>query len=461
MPVSISALPDTLPDTAAIDAAASAVRKVGTDSSGIYDDVKAGWDTLRPHFQSPHTEKVMTAVPTVMKPFITASEDLTNQVGTALEAYSDDIAGLKTRYNNVKERASTHNGIAFADRADDYATENAEIQTEINAVAGLYDAAVEKCSSAIRGLNPSTGWYDGVNNATDLTGKGVDILEGAGFAASQMTYRNGKLFFEFNSASNPFQATPPSSHRISTGVLNRLNVPDSYIQRLVDSQGPNPTRVSNGATRRMLDGINPQSALGLLLAKYPHLKNTKFNINGQNVNLRVQLTRGPGTPPGAAGVRNGPVRLPGALDNINRIASGPAGKLLTGADYAATAMGAYSDGYNESLLRDPSLSAAEHAQTAATDAAIVTGGKAVGEVVGTAVGRGAGAVVGQALIPIPGVGAAVGGFVGGMVGGWVGGEIGSAVGGAINDLRHGDVGSLGEAAVDAGKKVLSSLNPFD
>lgn len=40
-----------------------------------------------------------------------------------------------------------------------------------------------------------------------------------------------------------------------------------------------------------------------------------------------------------------------------------------------------------------------------------------------AVGQWAGAAIGQALIPIPGVGAAIGGFVGSMIGGWIGSKI--------------------------------------
>ncbi|MEE1621786.1 hypothetical protein ACQ3I4_09805 [Zafaria sp. Z1313] len=461
MAVHTSGLPETLPSTAGIDTAARAVRKVGTDASGIYDDVKTEWDKLGQYFSSPHTDKVTSAVPTVMRPYVDASETLTDEVAKALEAFSDDISGLKTRYDNVKEQAAGHNAIAYDDRPDDYWDTNRSIQREIDAVAGLYDAAVEKCANAIRGLNPALGDYSGVGDLTGAVTDGADILEGVGLTAAHFKYKNGKLWFEFNTSANPFAQTTPVRHRISAGTLNRLGVPSSYIERLQASQGADPQRVSSNSTTRMLRGIDAQSPLGLLLARYPHLKNTRFNIRGQDVSLRVQLTRGNGTPPGSAGQANGRVRLPGWIDSANRFANGPAGKFLTAADYGATALGAYSEGYNESLLRNPDLSQAEHARVAATDAAVVTGSKAVGEVVGTAVGRGVGAAVGQALIPIPGVGAAVGGFLGGLAGGWIGGEIGEAVGGAINDLRHGDVGSLGEAAVDAGKKVLSSLNPFD
>lgn len=45
------------------------------------------------------------------------------------------------------------------------------------------------------------------------------------------------------------------------------------------------------------------------------------------------------------------------------------------------------------------------------------------EIGAMAVGQWAGAALGQALIPIPGVGAAIGGFVGSMIGGWIGSKI--------------------------------------
>lgn len=50
-------------------------------------------------------------------------------------------------------------------------------------------------------------------------------------------------------------------------------------------------------------------------------------------------------------------------------------------------------------------------------------------------GRAAGAAVGQALIPIPGVGAAIGGVAGGFVGDWVGGKVGKGVGNFANEVR--------------------------
>ena len=67
----------------------------------------------------------------------------------------------------------------------------------------------------------------------------------------------------------------------------------------------------------------------------------------------------------------------------------------------------------------------------------------------------AGAAIGQALIPIPGVGAAVGGFVGGFIGEEVGGFIGEKVGGFINDWRRDGIGQAWNNVVDDTKKAFS------
>lgn len=464
MSVNISSLPDKLPNTATIDTRAAAVRKVGTQSSDIRDDVQGHWSGLSAVFESPHQDKVFSAVTTVMSPYIDAVGTITDDTATALEDFSTAIAGIKARYDAVKEQAATHNALEGDDRPDDYWTKNADIQAEINAVGGLYDDAVKTCADTISKLNPMYG--DTANNVGTAYGAAttyaLPALKALGLTASSLSFRNGQLHFKFNSDANSFkQRGLPGRFSIKEGTLKRLGVPNSYIERLVDSQAPSGERVSKNAGQAMLRDLDPKSALGGLVAKYPWLKNTKFSVHGQRVELKVQLTRGAGSHRGGSHARTGPVKLPKALDKINKFANGPAGKLLTVVGAGTTFAGTYTDGYNDSLIRNPEMSPDEHKTEAVKDAAIVTGAEQVGSVVGTAVGRGAGAAIGQAIIPIPGVGAAVGGFLGGLAGGYVGGVVGNAIGSTINDIRHGDIGSVGEAVADTGKKVLSSLNPFD
>lgn len=461
MAVTTTGLPTTFPDATGIDAAARRIRAVGTNTDSIRDDVQTGWSGLGAVFKSPHQDRVYAAVTTVMGPFVEATVSVTDGAATALETFADEMTALKARHDNVVARAQTHNQIPWSEQETDYWNDNSEVQLEVNAVAGIYDSAVAKCSSALRNLIPSVApTAQALGGATEPIGNGLDLLEAAGITASQFTFKNGKLFFSFGPDNDFGGQLERTQFRINPGSLERLGVPDSYIERLQASQGPTPLRMSNNATQGMLREVAPSSALGILVNRYPWLKNTKLNGTGANMNLSVQLTRGQGLPPGTSGAANGSVGILRPLKKVENLFNGPTGKLLGVAGVGLTFAGSYTEGYNGSLQRNPGMTDAEHQWEATKDAGVQTAATEIGAVVGTGVGRVAGAALGQALIPIPGVGAAVGGFVGGLVGGWVGGNVGGAVGGFINDMRHGDK-SFGDAALDAGKNLLSSFNPFD
>ncbi|WP_372698989.1 hypothetical protein [Arthrobacter sp. JSM 101049] len=399
---------------------------------------------------------------TVMSPYVDAVGTVTDDTATALEDFSSAISNLKGRYDAVKEQASQHNALEGEDRPDDYWTTNGEIQREINAVSRLYDDAVETCADKISKLNPLVAdLTKPAGTVNGLSGHTKNALASLGLAGSSLEFRDRKIFFTYNSEANLFkEKSNPGRFSIQERTLKRLGVPNSYIERLADSQkATDPERVSKNAGKEMLHRLDSKSPLGALAAKYPWLKNTKYSVHGRKVELKTQLTRGGGTPGRHAAP--GPARLPKALDKVNKFANGPAGKVLSVVGAGATFTGTYTEGYNDSLIRNPDMTPAQHQAEAAKDAAVVTASEQVGSMVGTAVGRGAGAALGQAVIPIPGVGAAIGGFVGGMAGGWLGGIVGGAVGSTINDIRHGDIGSVGEAVGGTLKDIGSSLNPFD
>lgn len=460
MAVHTAGLPATFPSSAAIDAAARLISATGTVTDSIRDDVQTHWNGMNAVFKSPHQAKVYTAVSEVMSPFIDATVLVTEGAAKALEAFADDMTNLKARYDNVVSRAGSHNGTSWADQDDDYWSTNGEVQREVNAVAGLYDAAVAKCSGALQNLIPVAGVdAKDANRITTFASNGLDLLEAAGVGAAQFTFKNGKLLFQYGPGNNFGRDMRDSPFRIGAGSLERLGVPDSYIQRLANSQGPNAVRMSNNFTQNMIRDAAPGSALAAMTARYPWLKNIKLNGTGNNMNFQMQVTPGPRVPPGTQGVANGTAGILKPLKKAEELFKGPTGKLLGAVGYGLTFAGSYTEGYNGSLQRNPGKSEGEHHLEATKDAATITAASGIGAAVGTGVGRVAGAALGQALIPIPGVGAAVGGFVGGLVGGWVGGNIGGAVGGLLNDIRHGDK-SFGEAALDAGKNLLSSFNPF-
>ena len=133
------------------------------------------------------------------------------------------------------------------------------------------------------------------------------------------------------------------------------------------------------------------------------------------------------------------------------------GKALGLLDAGMTYVNSYTDNYNELLRENPDASEDEIAamqRDAGVSTAIEGTAENAGKVVGGVVGRTAGAALGQAIIPIPGVGAAVGGFVGGIVGESVGGFIGKGVGGFIDDWRKdGFSGATEKAAENIGNAV--------
>lgn len=206
MAVYMTGLPEALPNPAAIDDAAWDVRSVGVYSDSIRDEVQGEWKNLGAVFKSPHQDRVYSAVTKVMGPYIDATMALTDDAAKALEAFADDMTALRSRFENIRSRAATHNAVPFVDQDTEYWQDNTEVQNEVDAVAGLYDAAVDRCASALRKLNPSMP--GGLETAATVAGKmgdGKELLKAAGLGASHFTFRDGKLFFSFTQTSTPGQ----------------------------------------------------------------------------------------------------------------------------------------------------------------------------------------------------------------------------------------------------------------
>ncbi|WP_102158198.1 hypothetical protein [Zhihengliuella halotolerans] len=472
MTVSTSDLPESWPDAGNITAAAEKVRKIGTSSRTIFDDASTKWSGLSGNgvFESPHQDKVLSAPANTVEPFVMITETATENVASALEDFAETMGHTnKQRYDDVLLVAQAHNNVTFepGDKPDGYDTDSTAIQREINAVATLYDNAVQTCARKINGENPLRDLPAGVAGA-HATYKAVKkYLEKAGVHSSHFKVRRGQLMFVYNTEVNPYRKQFPTSFKINRSILEGLHVPQKYIDRLT-GETKAQFRTYNGQFERWLKEAGKRSPLGLILAKYPFLKNTKLRFDGMNVRARVPLTPTTGQKPLPSNSKVQHTKLTKALERLNKLQKTPLLKGVAVVAAGLNAYGNYTEAYADSMVRDPDKSPDEHMRTAAIDASIKTGAETVGATVGTAVGRGVGAAVGQAIIPIPGVGAAVGGFVGGLAGGWLGGKVGGWAGGMINDFRHSEtaekivdgVKDLGSKAVDTGKKVLKSLNPF-
>lgn len=250
MGVVTSPLPDKLPDTAAIDSKAKAVRKVGTDCGDIRDDVHSHWSGLGAVFESPHQDKVYAAVTPVLSPPIDAVGTVTDDTAKALEDFSSKIASLKARYDAVVSRAASPNDLVEEARPDDYWATDGDIQLEISAVAELYDEVVSTCASTITELNPLFG--GGLKNANTAAGYGehaLNALEALGVTTSSFEYRDGKLFFVYNSDRNDHREEfQPKRYGITEKRLQKLGVPKSYAERIADGGGRyNPNYVPKHA----------------------------------------------------------------------------------------------------------------------------------------------------------------------------------------------------------------------
>ena len=464
MSVDTSQLPASLPSEGAITPAARGVRSLGTTVSGHYSTAATTWAQLRDgRLVTPQVDRVYDAFVDVMKPYVDAYETLTDETATALEDFSEDIEDLRTRYTNARQDATEHNTMAVDARPDSYAEDGASIQSRVDAVAQDYDAAVRSCVSSLQSLNPTSGVT--VNSAVSESLYALGIAQNtagsSGAGAFSFRTRDGKVYFQFDArhyTSVSGRQVDWRVSRISSASLERLGVPQSYLNRLNDA-ATGGGRLSNSATHRALRGLDPGTPLGALVAKYPFLKNTRLTLDGSQGSLRLQLTPGSGRPPSGTSTRV--TAFTDRMRGLERLAGNRAlgGAFLAGG-MALTFTGEYGSAYNESLMRDPGASAGEHHRNAAIDAGVVASSEAAGSMVGARVGQVAGAAVGQALIPIPGVGAAIGGVAGNFIGGFVGGKVGNSVGDAINEFRHTD-GNVLEKGAAAGKAFLSSLNPFD
>lgn len=460
MTVYTTALPDKLPDTGAITTASKEITTQAEKATELVGDAHTEVSGVGAFFDTPDTATVVSAVNDCVKPF---TDDITTSIGpvtTGLDTFASDIDSLKARYDRVREDVAEHNDWerppADDPQRETYDRQERSLTREVATVGRLYDEAVERCEKKVREGTPSS--VPGFPVSSTVTfGVGVGLTAAQTWFETNAKYvrmRNGRIIIQVS------QPIPRSTHGISTRVMSKLGIPDSYVQKYANLLDPeNSRRMSIGDWERAIHDVDPNSHLGKMFAAHPWLKRRlldahisvstqttpkgKVNANGT---ARVIAEDPKGVNPRAHGSnRNKTVKHPNA---------GRWGKAGAAAKWGGRGLGvlgfvgAGMDGYNSSVERDPTASTATHAKNAAIDATVETTASAVGAKVGGMVGRSAGAAIGQAIIPIPGVGAAVGAVAGGFLGNVVGGVVGGQIGKGINAFRHSDGDSFGEKAKD-------------
>lgn len=460
MTVSTHALPDQLPDTGAITAAAKDITTQADRAGTLVGDAHTELSGVGSDFNTPDTATVESAMNTLVKPF---TDDIKTSIGpvtTGLDTFASDIDNLKARYDRVRDDVSEHNDWqrppADDPHRDTYDRQETDLATEVQAVGRLYDEAVERCEKKVREGTPSSVPGFPVS-------AGVTFGVGMGLTATETWFQSKKKFMRVRNGRINLQVSEPiprTGHKISTKVMSKLGMPDSYVNKYANVFDPETgKRLSVADWEKAVDTVDPKSALGVMFARSPWLKRRfkDAHVSVQRTHLPNGKVRADGTarviaedPKGVHPKAHGKNRN----KTLKHADAGKWGKAAKAAKWGGRGLGALGfagsamDGYNKSVERDPTASTGEHVKNAAVDATIETGASAAGAKVGGLVGRSAGAAIGQAIIPIPGVGAAVGAVAGGFLGNVVGGFVGGQVGKGINALRHSDGDSVGEKAKD-------------
>ncbi|MGO1885474.1 MAG: hypothetical protein ACTH3G_08965 [Citricoccus sp.] len=457
MAVTIAGLPEKLPNTGNIDAAAADIKTAGTNAATYAEDGVTSWAGLSAHYSSPDAETALNAV-NMVQVYADEASTCATSVKTALGTFADAIEALRAEYNLVKQLAGTHNAVDTTVMDFDYAahtTERDNLQKRINDVSTAYDDASKTCADAIRSAN---------------TGKLFELTDG-GLPVALATYVTKTALEGYTTKGNTkyFTYNFSAPKIVKPAVLDKLPIPPKFVDRIDEWTETGNSKI-NQMHRQLLpdftknqfvnrvsgyDGDNRR--LTALLASPMFKKMLGTDGKAKNPSLRRLLERH------HLSVKNGKVTVGVAATDGKSKGTPKAPKwaknTLRGVNAGSHVIGfasATSKQYEELRQKHPDWSEEQLKTEAVADGAttqIATAvGEEVGAKVGTQVGRYAGAALGQAIIPIPGVGAAIGGIAGGFVGNFVGGWVGGKIGGAVGDWVADNV-DVTEVAKDVGESL--------
>ncbi|MEV4902140.1 hypothetical protein AB0K08_12440 [Citricoccus sp. NPDC055426] len=458
MTVTIAGLPEKLPNTGDIDAAAGDIKTAGTNAASYAEDGVTSWSGLSAHYSTPDAETALNAV-NMVQVYADEASTCATSVKTALGNFADAIEALRSEYNLVKQLAGTHNAVDTTVADFDYAahaTERNNLQKRINDVATDYDDASKTCADAIRAAN--TG------KLFELTDGGLPVAVATFVTKTALegyTTKGSTKYFTYN-----FSAP----RIVRPAVLDKLPIPPKFVDR-IDTWAEAGNNAINQKHRQLLPDFSKRQ-FAERTGGFDPVKNPHFTALMASPAFRRLLgTDGKAKNPSLRrlvdrhhlSVKNGTVTVGYAATDGKTKGTPKAPKWakntlrgMNAAGHVAGFASATSAQYEELRQKHPDWSEAQLKSEAVADGVTTQVATAVGEEVGakvgTQVGRYAGAAIGQALIPIPGVGAAIGGIAGGFVGNFVGGWVGGKVGGAIGDWVA-DNTDFTETAKDVGESI--------
>ncbi|WP_417233873.1 hypothetical protein [Arthrobacter sp.] len=463
--------PTKLPDSDTLTSDAKAFGKNAKTITTTYDNTSKQWSPISGQMTFPNSGTVLAGLENNVAPYADILQTGITEMAGALTTFAESVRGFKTRWTDLKAEVVAFNKLPVKPMVEEDVDENTTYRTESNRTdiiirlqqaasdyRGYVDTCVNSIESANQALNPN---WEGSTTQQFLAqtkktwGNSRDYLKKAG----SISKRGGRWTFKGSMKSS---ATPaaflrgkvpdfiadPVLGEAPKGKLTNTSKPfannpilGKYFDKIVDNNDPKKFSFISG-----VDNVGGRAAFMIGLPKFELPKWTKKGIPGA---VTKTLSK--------AGNKS-----LGALQKADKLAEklekskvmkfgGPALGVL---DAGMTYKDEFSKGYNASLQEHPDWTPGQHKAEAVKDAAIVGTAETAGKIAGGVVGRSAGAVIGQAIIPIPGVGAAIGGFAGGIAGEWIGGKVGGAVGGFINDIREGGMnGALDAAGKHIGQAV--------
>jgi hypothetical protein len=487
-------LPEDLGDTASMDTHAQALQDHGKTLTETWSDTRTEYNGVKPHVDFPGVEDFESAFENNTQATKETLAEGLERIGRAVKDFSSAVSGFSSEHSNLKTETETFNGLHpyyYSEYDRTLAAERgivlpsalecrspgrrADLKRALRRGKDTYQGFIDDCVQAIKESSPASMPVDkpfALERVEALKGAYDTTLTWVGRAAYVQDH-NGRLGFlwDFDQAS--------VSTFVQNGVPGWMKVhdqdswlgtvlPDSIKNRIPDVENLGDADFMANLDQQyagFLDGMQTRGKVywARFLDELPPgaqdwLANSTTRT-GEFFHSNFVLNESTGTYIAATTVMTGkklpslPQSLVKRIDDLNlddRLKAledsrfgnvmKHGGKALGVVDAGLNYYGAYTEGYNEALADNPRASEdelrSEGVKTTLVEGTFETGGSIVGGVVG----RTAGAAVGQALIPIPGVGAAIGGFVGGMAGEAVGGWAGKHVGDFANEVRKEGLG---------------------
>lgn len=380
MSVDLSGLPE-LPDTGALRTSARSIRTAAASIGTECTDARSDWSSVSGVISCSYGNEEIHGAMRRMPDYGEGVKLSGAAVAGALEVYCDEIDALKSRY----DAAVTDASVCFDTSSEDGAADEQDAQDEVNAVAGLLQAAEQRCADAITAADPGES-----TQAPDYS----------------------------DSASVAVSATKDALERLRTRE-HRFT-----IARTVTTTSLDYSRLQI----RFADGST---------LTHERLALTRSSIRTE-VTVRSQH-------PGVDTSRLGDVGEPPRWARIGGAALGVFDAGMTAWSAGTDEWNDDRIEHPEYSDQDRWLSAGKSAGLRTAGATV---GGTVGASVGTAAGAALFGTLGS-VVPVAGTaaGIAVGGFLGGVVGGFVGGTVGEGIGGFVDNLTDGE--SVGDAVSEA------------